>query len=91
MDGTIGAIKGFANKLGGACGSGLLGAMLTIGGFDSTLETQGSSANFMISAVYGLIPAILFVLMSIMLVFYKLDKMMPEINRVIENKSVEEL
>ena len=89
MDGTIGAIKGFANKLGGACGSGLLGIMLTMGGFDSTLETQTSSANFMIVALYTLIPCILFAVMAVMFSFYKLDKMMPEINRVIESKSAE--
>lgn len=89
MDGTIGAIKGFANKLGGACGSGLLGIMLTMGGYDSTLETQTSSANFMIVALYTLIPCILFAVMAVMFSFYKLDKMMPEINRVIESKSAE--
>lgn len=89
MDGTIGAIKGFANKLGGACGSGLLGIMLTMGGFDSTLETQTSSANFMIVALYTLIPCILFAVMAVMFSFYKLDKMVPEINRVIESKSAE--
>lgn len=83
MDGTIGAVKGFASKFGGALGSGLLGLMLTIGGFDATVEVQSSSANFTIAAVCGLIPAVLFVLMAIMLAFYKLDKMMPEINRVI--------
>lgn len=89
MDGTIGAIKGFANKFGGACGSGLLGVMLTMGGFDSALEAQSGSANFMIVALYTLIPCILFVIMAVMLIFYKLDKMMPEINRVIESKNAE--
>ncbi len=90
MDGTIGAIKGFANKFGGACGSGLLGVMLSLGGFDSTLEIQSSSADFMIIAVYSLIPCILFALAAIMLAFYKLDEMMPEINRVIESRNAGE-
>lgn len=89
MDGTIGAVKGFANKLGGALGSGLLGIMLSIGGFDASLETQSAGANFSISAVYGLIPCILFVLIAIMLSFYKLDKMMPEINKAISQRNIE--
>ena len=86
MDGTIGAVKGFANKLGGALGSGLLGVMLSLGGFNAKLEDQGAGANMAISSVYGLIPCILFAAMAVMLVFYKLDKMMPEINRALEQK-----
>lgn len=89
MDGTIGAIKGFANKLGGALGAGLLGLMLSISGFDSKLEVQERVTNVAISSVYGLIPCILFIVMAIMLSFYKLDKMMPEINRVLEQKNEE--
>ena len=89
MDGTIGAIKGFASKLGGACGSGLLGVMLSLGGFDASVESQSQGANFAISALYGLIPGILFVLMAIMLIFYTLDKKMPEINRVLESRNAE--
>lgn len=91
MDGTIGAIKGFANKLGAALGSGLLGVMLTWGGFDKDLAVQTDSAKFAISAVYGLIPSILFALVAIMLCFYKLDRMMPEINRTIEARSAQTL
>ena len=87
MDGTIGAIKGFANKLGAALGAGLLGIMLSLGGFDASAAEQSGSAHFAISAVYGLIPAILFALIAIMLHFYTLDKKMPEINRVIEERN----
>ena len=64
--------------------------MLSLGGFDSTLEIQSSSADFMIIAVYSLIPCILFALAAIMLAFYKLDEMMPEINRVIESRNAGE-
>lgn len=87
MDGTIGAIKGFASKLGGALGSGLLGVMLAIGGFDGAAEVQSASAITAINALQGLIPCLLFVAIAVMLMFYKLDKMMPEINRVIAEKN----
>lgn len=89
MDGTIGAITGFANKLGAALGAQLLGIMLSIGGFNENLTVQSDSANFAISALNGLIPAILFALLAFMLVFYKLDKLMPEINRTIESRNAE--
>lgn len=87
MDGTIGAIKGFANKLGAALGAGLLGVMLSWSGFDGEAAVQSSLANFAINALYGLIPAILFAIMAVVLHFYKLDAMMPEINRVIEERN----
>lgn len=89
MDGTIGAVRGFANKLGGALGSGMFGVLLSLGGFDAKAEVQAASANMVITAVYSLIPCILFIAMAVMLAFYKLDKMMPEINRVIAQRSEE--
>ena len=89
MDGTIGAIKGYANKLGAAFGSGALGIMLSLGGFDASLETQSFSSEFAITALYALIPCILFLLVAVLLKFYKLDAMMPEINAVIEEKSAQ--
>lgn len=86
MDGTIGAIKGFASKLGGALGSGTLGIMLFMGGFDGNLAEQAGSANLAISALYGLIPAILFAIIAVMLNLYTLDKKMPEINVALEER-----
>lgn len=90
MDGTIGAIKGFANKLGAALGSGLMGVVLKIAGYDGAAAVQSPSAVFGISAVYGLIPAILFVVLVVMMFSYKLDKMMPEINLAIESGNVQQ-
>ena len=89
MDGTIGAIKGYANKLGAAFGSGALGVLLSVGGFDASLETQSFTAELAITGLYALIPCILFLLVAILLKFYKLDAMMPEINAVIEEKSAQ--
>ena len=87
MDDTIGAIKGFANKLGAALGAGLLGVMLSIGGYNGEAAVQTEAANFSITALYTLIPAALFAVMVFVLHFYKLDSMMPEINRVIEERN----
>lgn len=85
MDGTIGAIKGFSNKLGAALGSGIMGLVLAITGYNGAATEQTAAAQFGISAVYGLIPAVLFLILTIMLHFYNLDKMMPEINKTIES------
>lgn len=84
MDGTIGAVKGFASKLGAALGSAVMGLVLQVAGYDGSAAVQSAAAEFGISAIYGLLPAILFLLLAVMLAFYKLDKMMPEINRTID-------
>lgn len=86
MDGTIGAVKGFAGKVGGALGSGIMGVMLGWAGFNGSLEVQADSALLMIRGLMRLTPAILFGAIFIMMFFYKLDKLMPEINKTLEEK-----
>lgn len=90
MDGTIGAIKGFSSKLGAALGSYAMGLVLKLAGYDGSAAVQSASAQFGISAVYGLIPAVLFAVLAVMLVFYRLDGMMPEINRTLEERAAKE-
>lgn len=87
MDGTIGAIKGFAGKLGQGLGSGILGMMLSLGGYDGALAVQPDSALLMIRLVIGIVPAAMFVLVCIVMAFYKLNKLMPEINKTIEARA----
>jgi len=80
MDGTIATFTHFAGKLGTSLGTGALGFMLAISGYNGSLEVQPDSAIFMIRAVNGFTPVILFVGIAIMFLFYRIDKMMPEIN-----------
>jgi Na+/melibiose symporter-like transporter len=87
MDDTIGAIKNFAGKLGSGIGSAMVGILLSAAGFDGNLSIQPVSAIWAIRALMGLTPAVLFVLVFVALRFYKLDKLMPEINRVIAEKA----
>jgi Na+/melibiose symporter-like transporter len=87
MDGTIGAIKGFAGKLGAGLGSAILGVMLSASGYDGLLETQPDSAIAMINVAQGLIPAILFALLAFIMAGYKLDLLMPKINKELEEKA----
>jgi Na+/melibiose symporter-like transporter len=87
MDGTIGAIKGFAGKLGQGLGSGILGILLSMGGYDGTLAVQPDSALLMIRILMGIVPAIAFLVVCVVMAFYKLNKLMPEINKTIEAKA----
>lgn len=81
MDGTIGAIKGFLGKIGGALGLGMVGWLLQAGHYDGTLSTQPDSALFMIRFLVGIVPVIIFAAIAIMMMFYKVDSMLPELEK----------
>ena len=81
MDGTIGAIKGFLGKVGGALGLGMVGWLLQAGSYDGTLSVQPESALFMIRILAGMIPVIIFAAVAIMMMFYKVDSMLPELEK----------
>ena len=81
MDGTIGAIKGFLGKVGGAVGIGIVGVLLQVGGYDGTLAAQPERALFMIRFMISWLPVIVFTALAVMMIFYKLDKMLPELDK----------
>ncbi len=84
MEGTMCSITGFANKLGAAFGTFLIGILLTSSGFDGTLDVQPDSAIMMIRVCFAIVPVLFYVLGAFALRFYKLDKMKAEINKGIE-------
>ncbi len=79
LEGTLGAVDGFAKKVGAGLGAGLLGIMIGLAGYDGALEVQPASAITMVRLLYSLIPAAMYVAVYLVCRFYKLDKMMPEI------------
>ena len=81
MDGTIGAIKGFLGKVGGAFGVALLGILLNAGGYDGALAVQPESAKLMIRLLMGGTPVVVFAAIAFMMIFYKVDKMLPELEK----------
>lgn len=91
MDGTIGAVKGLAGKIGGAAGAALVGILLGWSGYRGDLVSQPDSAIIMIRAIMGLVPAIMNIIILIMMSFYKLDRMMPQINSDLEKRREIEL
>ena len=86
MDGTIGALKGFVGKVGGAFGTGILGVMLSQAGYDGSLAVQSNSTILTIRIAMGIVPAVLFAVVAVVFLFYKLDALMPEINKKREEK-----
>ncbi|MGN1022265.1 MAG: MFS transporter [Lachnospiraceae bacterium] len=86
MEGTMGSVTGFANKIGQALGTFLLGVLLTSSGFDGTLDVQPASAIWMIRCVNAFLPAVFMILGSICLHFYRIDQKKEEISTAIRAK-----
>lgn len=80
MKGTLSSVTGFANKIGAAFGTFIVGVLLTVAGFDGTLEVQTAAADNMIRFIYAWIPAIFALIACIALHFYTLDKKKAQIS-----------
>lgn len=84
MEGTLSSVVGFMNKIGAAFGTFLVGILLTASGFDGTLAVQPDSAIMMIRICYALVPTVFSLLGAFALVFFKLDKMKPQMSAELE-------
>lgn len=78
MEGTLNSVVGFAQQIGAAFGTFLLGAMLSTSGFNGMAKTQPDSAILMIRFLYCIVPAIGAALMILIFRFWKLDKVKPQ-------------
>ena len=86
LEGSLGAINGFAQKLGAGLGAGLLGILLGLAGYSETAAVQTAGALNMVRLLFSLIPAALYLLVYLAFHLYKLDKRMPEIHKANEEK-----
>ncbi|MBS4208031.1 glycoside-pentoside-hexuronide (GPH):cation symporter [Bacillus sp. FJAT-50079] len=74
-DGTVYSVYSFARKVGQAIAGGVGGVAIAAVGYDSTLDVQTEGALNGIHALATLVPAIIFVVIFLMLVFlYPLNK-----------------
>lgn len=90
MEGTLNAITGFANKIGGAVAVFVVGVLLTASGYVGNLGVnEADSAKAMITFMVGGIPIITTVVLWVALGFYKLDKKLPEYTQVVEKRRAE--
>lgn len=78
MEGTMGALMGLMEKAGGAVGGFILGMLLSLSGYDASLEVLPGSALMMIRLCMSVIPAIAFAVIVFLLGMYKVDKQLPE-------------
>ena len=90
MEGTLGSLTGFANKMGGAFGGFFLGIMLSLAGYDGTLQVQGDGAILMIRLLASVIPALFYLVIILIMKTYKLDKELPKMKEEIEARRAAE-
>ena len=79
VEGVIASINSFSSKLASGLSSGGVGLIMGLCGFDGTAEVITSSAKASIVALYGWVPALLFVLLLVLLRFFDLEKKLPQI------------
>lgn len=78
MEGTMGALMGLMEKAGGAVGGFILGFLLSMSGYDASLEVLPGSALMMIRLCMSVVPAIAFAVIVVLMRMYKVDKQLPE-------------
>ena len=82
MEGTMSSVNSLAMKIGSAVGSASLGVLLTVVGYDGSLEVQSAGTLMGIRMLFSIVPMILFVLVAISLMgYFKLDKQMKQIRQ----------
>lgn len=74
MEGTLSAISGFANKVGAALGGLVMGAVLSLAGYVGTADAQTPVALMAIRLGSGLVPAVIFVIMILLMNQFNLDE-----------------
>ncbi|MDR2052626.1 MAG: MFS transporter [Treponema sp.] len=86
LEGTMAAVNNFSGKIGNAFGAGLLGILLGASGYNGTVKVQNDSVLFMIRCLYSLIPMTAYIIMFIFTRLYKLEKLLPQIEKETEER-----
>ena len=80
IEGLVASIANFASKVGNGVAVGLVGLVMGLAGYDGLAATQSESANSAIVFLYNILPMILFVLMFVLSLMYKVDSIRPQMN-----------
>jgi glycoside/pentoside/hexuronide:cation symporter, GPH family len=86
IEGMTTAIGGFFIKLAMAGAAGAIGWVLQARGYDSTLAAQPDGAISVLYFIIIYMPIIVFVISTILLLFYDLDKLLPKMHTEMEER-----
>lgn len=90
LEATLSNINGFAQKIGAAFGSGVVGVLLGMSGYVGTNDVQVPSAMTMLRVLNSLLPAVLYLILLFVMRLYKLEKQMPAIRAENEKNRVQQ-
>lgn len=71
----------FVTKVSGGIAGSVIGLLMDVGKYDATLPSQPQSAIFVITLCFTIIPMVCAILAMVILIFYKLDKLYPTIQK----------
>lgn len=77
VEGLIASTANFASKLGGAVASGAI-ALLAFAGYDGLMEVQPDSAITAIGGMFNILPLVLYIIMFVLSMVYKMDSLRPQ-------------
>lgn len=86
IEGLVASIANFASKVGNGIALGAVGLVMGLAGYDGLAETQSTVANAAIVFLYNILPLILFVIMFILSLNYKVDKIRPQMDADLKKK-----
>lgn len=84
--GTLSSINGFIGKLSQAIAGWLSGMLLAWGAYNANASVQSINALFAIKIMYLYIPIALLLISIILMHFYRLDKLLPTIEKDLINR-----
>ena len=90
VEGLVASIANFASKVGAGIASGLTGLVMGLAGYDGLAEVQTASANNAIVFLYNYMPLILFCVMLVLSLMYKVDSIRPQMDADLKKKHDEE-
>lgn len=86
VQGALMSFIGFSVKVGGSIGGMISSMVLNAGGFVEGAEVQSASAVQAVTINYIWLPVVMYLLIMILMLFYKLDKQYPAIREELERR-----
>ena len=87
VEGVLAVVPNFANKFAGGISSSIAMYILAAVGYDGGVKTQSALVMSTINMTYMIIPAVLLGVMGLIIIlFYDLDKKMPQIRKDLEER-----
>lgn len=90
IEGLVASIANFSSKVGNGIALGFVGLIMGLAGYDGLAEKQSAAAGGAIIFLFNILPMILFGIMFVLSLFYKVDSIRPQMDADLKKKHGEE-